>query len=71
MPTLFRFQLSCPADQFNNFVDTVSHLLPPFMLRVTAAQFLVFVQAAVGCENSFLCPLLSNMDDKTLGSSYV
>jgi hypothetical protein len=41
------------------------------MLRVTAAQFLVFVQAAVGCENSFLCPLLSNMDDKTLGSSYV
>jgi hypothetical protein len=34
------------------------------MLRVTAAQFLVFVQAAVGCEKS-------NMDDKTLGSSYV
>jgi hypothetical protein len=37
-------------------------------VKITAAQFLVFVQAAVGCEKSFLCPLLSNNDDKTLGS---
>jgi hypothetical protein len=59
------------SHQFNNFVDTVSHLLPPFLLRVTAAQFLVSVIAAVGCGYSFHCRLLSMKDNKILGSRNV
>jgi hypothetical protein len=27
------------SHQFNNFVNTVRHFLPPFLLRVAAAQF--------------------------------